>query len=252
MIGHHAALFAAYAAALAGWAALAARVPSLWSPVAPPTFRAPWREVAWALVATAAVVTVGMTYSRGWLLPATSTHRPALDVLNQLLIFSPYLLLLLIRRQRPDTAWLRTNGVPYRVAAGLALALVALLIYALVRTGIRSWPALALSVYQPSHVSNCAQVLLEDIGIAILFVRIRAAMGLRWTLVLVAAFFAAAHVPALLAAGAGPAELLPLLGDLCLGVAVLSVVQRSQDVWWFWMVHFALDMTQFFPGATAV
>ena len=21
---------------------------------------------------------------------------------------------------------------------------------------------------------------------------------------------------------------------------------RSRDVWWFWMVHFALDMTQFF------
>jgi hypothetical protein len=33
-----------------------------------------------------------------------------------------------------------------------------------------------------------------------------------------------------------------------LGVLALAVLYRSRDVWWFWMVHFALDMTQFFRG----
>ena len=33
-----------------------------------------------------------------------------------------------------------------------------------------------------------------------------------------------------------------------LGVLMLTLLQRLRDVWWFWMVHFALDMTQFFAG----
>jgi hypothetical protein len=33
--------------------------------------------------------------------------------------------------------------------------------------------------------------------------------------------------------------------DVVLAVAVVAVVQRSADVWWFWGVHFAMDMTQY-------
>ncbi len=39
-----------------------------------------------------------------------------------------------------------------------------------------------------------------------------------------------------------------------LGVLVLVVLRRSQDIWWFWCVHFALDMMQFdaLPAAGAL
>jgi hypothetical protein len=89
------------------------------------------------------------------------------------------------------------------------------------------------------------QVLLADVSIAVLFVRFRAALGLRGALLVVAALFAAAHIPGLLANGAATSDIVALSGDAGLGVLALAVLHRSRDVWWFWMVHFALDMTQF-------
>ena len=248
MISHHLALFIAYAGGLVAWRLLALRLPSLWPAVPSPNFTKPWLEVAWAFLAVFAVLGIGTLYSQHRLLPATHHHRPALDAVNQVLIYSPFFVLLLVRRQGLSTAWLPTRRIPHRIAIGLAVALLALAIYSVTRIGLAAYPRLLGSVYAPRHISDLVQVLLEDIGIAILFVRMRAALGLRWTLLLVAILFAAAHIPGLLAAGAGPANLLALFADAGLGVLALIFLQRAQDVWWFWMLHFALDMTQFFQA----
>lgn len=250
-MSHHAALLVAYAVALAAALGLARALPRLWPAPAAAPFAHPWCEVAWALAAGVAVLGIGMLYARGWLLPATSRHRPGLDALNQLLIYAPFPLLLVLRRQGTETAWLPRNGIAARVAIGFALALLSLSVYAAVRPGLGEWPALVGQVYRPAHVTHLVQVLLEDVAIAILFVRVRQAMGLRGALLLVAALFAAAHIPGLLARGAAARDLLPLLGDVGLGVLALSVLSRLRDVWWFWMVHFALDMTQFYSSGAA-
>jgi hypothetical protein len=243
--GHYTALLLAYAAALLAMSVIARRAPQLWPAPEAASFAHPWRELAWAVAAVAAVLAIGMLYSRGWLLPATSTHRPALDAVNQVVIYAPFLLLLVVRRHGLDTAWLPTRGVLARIAIGLGLALLALFAYALARSGPGAWPRLVADVYAPRHVSHLVQVLLEDVSIAILFVRLRGALGSRWTLVLVAVLFAAAHVPGMLASEADASSLWQLSGDVVLGVLALTVLQRLRDVWWFWMVHFALDMTQF-------
>jgi hypothetical protein len=52
----------------------------------------------------------------------------------------------------------------------------------------------------------------------------------------------------MLSGGADASAPWHLLGDVALGVLALTLLQRLRDVWWFWMVHFALDMTQFFAG----
>ena len=251
MITHHVGLLVAYLGALLAWLGFRSWAPQLWRPGPDPVFGSPWREVAWALVAPATVIGIGMLYSRGWLLPATSRHRPALDALNQLLIYSPVPLLLVVRRQGLETAWLPTRRILSRVGAGLVLAFFALFLYALVRTGLQAWPDLVVHTYQPRHISYLVQVLLEDVGIAVLFVRFRAALGLRGTLVVVATLFAAAHLPGLMANGVAMRDIMALFGDAGLGVLALAVLHRSKDVWWFWMVHFALDMTQFFQAPAA-
>lgn len=73
----------------------------------------------------------------------------------------------------------------------------------------------------------------------------RAATGSRWAIGLVAALFAAAHIPGMIANGVELTEFAYLLLDAALVIAVFSVVQRAADVWWFWGVHFAMDMMQF-------
>ena len=76
--------------------------------------------------------------------------------------------------------------------------------------------------------------------------RFRAAIGLTKTIVLVAVLFAAGHIPSLLATGAAVEDLIALLADAGLAIAVLCVLQRLADIWWLWCVHFAMDMMQFY------
>ena len=242
---HYAGLLVSYAVALFAMSGISRHVPRLWPAPQAVAFAHPWRELGLALIAAAAVIAIGMLYTRGWLLPATGTVRPALDAINQIAIYAPFPVLLVLRGQRLDTAWLPTRDVLPRLAIGLGLAQLALLSYAVVRTGLAAWPRLVASVYAPEHISHLVQVLLEEVSLAIVFVRLRGALG-RWTLVVVATLFAAAHLPGMLAAGADASSLWRLSGDVVLGILALALLQRVRDVWWFWMVHFALDMTQFF------
>lgn len=78
-----------------------------------------------------------------------------------------------------------------------------------------------------------------------LAVRFNAALRRPWaTAVIVALLFAGGHIPAQLANGLAPSEMLYLVFDFVLAAGVIGVVQRSADIWWFWCVHFAIDMTQ--------
>ncbi|AHG89172.1 hypothetical protein J421_1635 [Gemmatirosa kalamazoonensis] len=137
------------------------------------------------------------------------------------------------------------DRIPARTAVGLVLALLAIAAFTTARPIGGAWGAVVSRVYRPANLAILAQVLLEDVSIAILFVRLRAALGLRTTVALVAVLFAAGHVPTLLATGAAASEVARLALDAALGVGVVSVLQRSADVWWFWQVHFAMDMMQF-------
>jgi hypothetical protein len=168
------------------------------------------------------------------------------DSINHLIIFSPFLLLLRLRKHPISSAWLTTNRFWLRFVIGLTLALIAILVFTLLRRDSSSWLQVVPRVYNYQNLSHLTQVLLEDIAIAILFVRLRAAIGLRGGIILVAALFALAHIPAMLSGGAGVNELSSLVLDTLLGVGVIFVVQRSADIIWFWCIHFAMDMMQFY------
>jgi hypothetical protein len=132
-----------------------------------------------------------------------------------------------------------------RLLVGLVLACVSVTAYAILRAGADA-PWVVLSrIWRYEHVDKMAQVFLEDLTIAILFVRLAGAIGSRWATVIVACLFAAGHIPAMVSEGATWVELAGLLRDAGLGVAVILVLQRSRDVAWFWCIHFCLDMTQF-------
>lgn len=87
---------------------------------------------------------------------------------------------------------------------------------------------------------------MEDITIAIIFVRLRAWIGTWWSIGIVAVLFAAGHIPAMINQGVSLSEFSNLFLDTALGVGVLGVLQRARDIWWFWFVHFAMDMMQYY------
>ncbi len=128
---------------------------------------------------------------------------------------------------------------------GVGLASLAVTAYSLLRQGADPPWVLLGRIWRYQHVDNMVQVFLEDLAIAIVFVRLAAAIGNRWATLVVACLFAAGHIPAMVSQGATWLELAGLLRDAGLGVAVMLVLQRSRDVVWFWCIHFCLDMTQF-------
>ena len=128
---------------------------------------------------------------------------------------------------------------------GVVLASLAVAAYSLLRDGADAPWVLFGRIWRYEHLDEMVQVFLEDLTIAILFVRMAGAIGNRWATVVVACLFAAGHVPAMVSEGVTWLELTGLLRDAGLGVAVILVLQRSRDVVWFWCIHFCLDMTQF-------
>lgn len=245
-LSHHHALLAAYAVTMACWDRVAHRARGLWPACPTPSFARPWREVGVVLLAIVATLAIGQLYVRHWLLPAAGSVQHLVDALNQLIIFAPILLVPVVRKQGWDSAWLPRSRVWLRVAAGVFLSLIAVLVFTTAREGSDKFHDVVPRVYHPQNLSYLVQVLCEDIAIAILFVRLRAALGRGRAIGLVAILFAAAHIPALIADGASAGDLLGLVLDAGLGVLVLWFVQRSSDVWWFWLVHFSLDMMQFY------
>ena len=243
VIDHHIGLLAGYGVACAGILALARFRPDLWPRRDHPTFKRPWLEVGAALLGIAGIIAMGQAWQRGWMLPETNALA---TIVNQIAIFAPLLLVPIIRRQGFDTAWIQRDRWPVRIAVGLALAGIALVAYTVTTRGIAAVPRVFSETYDADRLVHIVQVLLEDIAIAILLVRLGAAIRRPLVgVVLVAALFSLAHIPALTADGAGPSEYALLLGDIALGLIVLSAVYRTQDILWLWPVHATLDLSQF-------
>lgn len=239
----------AYAATCAMWWGLSGLIP-LWRDAQRPHFAHPWREVGIVLLALVGTLLLGQLWVRGIRLNMPGRWAPLGESINQIIIFAPVVGVPILRRQGLASAWIRVDRIAVRLAIGFALALVALLLYSTLERGAASWPDAVSGVFAPSRAHVAVQVLLEDVAIAILFVRLAAAMRPRPAILIVAALFAAAHIPSMIARGDTTAELAALLRDAGLAVLVVGTAWRSADIAWVWPVHYALDMTQFLGRAT--
>lgn len=240
-----------YIGIIAGYAAATALVWLLWlaarTVIAAPervAFQRPWLEVGLVVVAAAMTIGVGQAYMRGLLL---ADEGVALRTANQALIFAPLLLLLLIRQPGPRGAGLPFGRPMLGLLIGLGLAGGAVALYAIVRGFDMS--AVFASVIDADNIPHAAQVLFEDIAVAALLLRMGAAIGGRWSIGVVAALFAAAHIPAMLANGVAANEFAALLLDTGVGVMLLGGVLATRSIWWLWPLHTAMDLTQFYEPA---
>ena len=243
---HYEALLAAYTFALLAWAGAWQLFPQLWPQAPAFNFRRPWIEVGWVVAALAGTLAIGQLYARHWLLPTGGRLGPIFEGIDQLLIFSPFLLLLFLRKQPLRSAWIKSDHVVARIFIGLVLALLAIRVFTLVRAGSDGFATVVARVYSVQNLGYAAQVFLEDAAIAMLMVRLGACLRPRNTILLTAALFSAVHIPALIATGVPTRELANLILDFGLAAGAIAAVQRSADIWWFWGIHFAMDMMQFY------
>ena len=243
-MGHTEVLAIAYGTVCLLWLALSRLLPYWRAPVRP-SFEHPWREVGYALLAALLVIGLGQLWLRGVRLPNDTAWRPVFESINQIVIFSPMLLLLLLRRQPLTSAWLPGRNVPPRLAIGLGLAVIALAIYTALERGAPGIQSALPRVFDPGKSHVAVQVLLVGVAIAILLVRLGAALTNKWAVIVVAALFAGGHIPTMVSEGTSSAQLIGLLRDFGLGILVVGTAVRGADILWLWPVHYALDMTQF-------
>jgi hypothetical protein len=196
---HYPPLVIAYLIGVGGWLAVSRIAPQLWPHEPAERFAHPWREFGIALVGATGILAVGQLWSRGIRLPEQGAFGPVFGAINQILIFAPILLVVVIRRQSWATAWLPRRRISLRLLVGLMLASLAVTAYSLLRAEADAPWVLLGRIWRYEQVSQ----------------------GATWS------------------------ELVLLLRDAGLGVAVVVVLQRSRDVAWFWCLHFCLDMTQF-------
>lgn len=241
---HYISLVAGYSLVVALWFTLNHFFPTLWRHQDKVSFNRPHLEFVYAIIAVIAIIGIGQLYSRDLLIPADG--NVFLDAINQLIIFSPTLVLILLRKQSVETLWLPKSKVALRILVGFLLALCSVTVYWLTRSEASGLGKILSNIYHYQNISYLVQVFMEDITIALIFVRLSAWIGTKWSIVLVAVLFSAGHIPAFLTNGASLIDLSSLILDTFLGVLVLTAVAKSRDVWWFFMVHFAMDMTQFY------
>lgn len=249
--GHYTPLALSYLVGLGGWLLAARLLPGVWPPETVSPFPHPWRELGIALAGGVGVVAMGQLWSAGIRLPEDGAAGPLLGTINQAFIFAPILAVPAWRRQPWSSAWLPSSRIATRLLVGLAISTLAVGAYSLLRQGADPPWILLGRIWRYDRIDEMAQVLFEDLTIAILFVRLAGAIGGSRATVGVACLFAAGHVPAMLSGGATGPELAGLVRDAALGVAVILVLRRSRDVLWFWCLHFCLDLTQF-AGVTGV
>ena len=240
-MSHSLFLVVGYATACALWWAVSRVVP-LWRNPPRPTFAKPWREVLFVLLGVVGTLLLGQLWSRGIRL---NTENPVTESVNQIIIFAPILLVPILRRDGWASAWIQWHKWWLRVLIGFFIALIVLFMFTRLESAEPSFFMAFHTIYVPWKAHVAVQVLLEDVAIAILFVRLAAAMGHRKAIVGVALLFAVAHVPAMISQGASASDLVGLVRDFGLGLLVLGTAWRSADIMWLWPIHFTLDMTQF-------
>ena len=237
-------LVTAYLVVCGGWLALATWRPALWPPATPPSTDHPYRDAALAILAIAGVLLLGQAYRAGYLLPTSGESVGRLAwVVDNLLIYSPIALVLAIRRQSPRTVYLSADALATKVAFGLGLGVLSVLLFLLLRGEPGRVMEILASAFEGKRGANFVPVFLEGVALAFAFVRLRWAMGLWPALVLPAVLFALAHVPGQIQEGRVLAEMAAffVLNSVLVSL-ILYVAQRSQDVIWLGIVHYLMDI----------
>jgi hypothetical protein len=210
-------------------------------PKAPPR---PWRDVGLALTAAAAVLALGEAYRRRWLLPAADGWRGLLLFdCNQLIIFAPVFVVMLVRGQGLDTALVPRMAWGMRFLVGALLGLLGSVVLLGMRGELAKGPALLLDAVSLRSLAHFLPVFLEGVGIAFLFVRLRWAMGPWRALLVPSLLFAAAHVPRDIQEGHSPGHVIAFfVFNTLLPLVILGAVVRARDVVTLGVAHYVMDV----------
>lgn len=204
----------------------------------------PYWDLALVIAAGAGIFLLGGAYRAGWLLPTGSSAAGRLGwMADNLIIYSPIAAVLLVRRQSPRTIFLSPVRLPEKIALGLVLGIVAVVVYSAPRGELSEVPRYLASALRTEKLVDFLPVFLEGVALAFAFVRLRWVVGTAAAIAIPSLLFAAAHVPGQLAADRDAVHVAVFfVFNTALPAAILWTVQRSRDVIWIGLVHYLMDI----------
>lgn len=211
-----------------------------------------WRGLIILFGAGVVTLLIGRLYSAGMLIPPFTLGKIRIgESINQLLIYSPFLVYATLLIRKKGEIWLPVDKWQNRILTGLVLSGVAVLTFT-VLSNKRDIGSVLTDVYNIKNFHFAIQIFLEDLLIAMLLAAFNRAVGNRGTLiglVVVSCLFAYGHLPSKLEEGTGLiTAMTDLTFDALLGIGICYSILRSKDFLWFWPIHFAMDMMQFYSG----
>lgn len=206
----------------------------------------PWADFGISLVAAFAILGIGQAYTSGWLIPTGGNsiiNQLIVWPLNNVLIFSPIIIALVLRKQSMKTIFISKEGLFLKLVFGLVASFTGILIFTGIRSEISRVPEILTSAVSIEALSNFPAIFFENIALAFLFVRLKWAIGIRWAIAIPSILFAFAHVPGSIAEGDPIGHILTfffLTGGLT--TFILYTAYRSRDIIWLGLVHYLMDV----------
>ncbi len=235
-------LVVAYLSACLAWVIATRLRPKLWPPAAGLSTDRHWLDLGLATAAILCIWGLNQAHRGGHLLhPGGSAIAPLATALNQIIIFSPIVVVLAVRGQGPATVLLQPANLPVKLISGLLLGLMASAIFLWMSGRLGDLPGALLSAVSPPSLERGLRVFLECAAVAFLFVRVRWSFGLAAALLVPSLFYAVAQVPRQLDAHMPAPEIVIYFAlNTLVPAGILYVVQLSGDVIWFAIIRFLL------------
>ncbi len=204
-----------------------------------------WIDLILALVACFGVIAVGQVYSAGLLIPKPDhkVGRALIWGLNNVIIFSPIFITIILRKQSLNTLFLSGNNFIHKSLFGIAASLIGVFLFVVLRSEVGRFPEILKDAFTVQSLSNFPAIFFENVALAFLFVRLRWAIGLKWSIIIPAILFASAHIPGSIAEGDPWSHIMTfffLTGSLT--TVILYTAYRSRDIIWLGFVHYFMDV----------
>lgn len=218
--------------------------PSFWPNVTISRPQKPWKDMLYALLAVAGILGLGQLWRAQLLLPTPEQEGLlAFSVwwINNLIIFSPVFITVLLRKQKLNTVFLSFSGFPVKIGFGLLTSFLGVELYMLFNGG-HAWEIMKKGL-EYENFKNFLPVFLEGVGLAFLFVRLKWVVGLKWAIAIPAVLFSLAHIPrALVNETALELVIVDSILTALVTVIVFATTARSRDIIWLGILHYFLDI----------
>lgn len=205
----------------------------------------PGKEFILALLAAIGILLIGQVYSAGYLIPRTGSIylNYLIWPLNNILIFSPIILFLIMRKQGLNTIFISGTDFWKKIGFGIVTSLAGILLFLALRGEIGRLQEIATNAIRFKTLSNFPAIFFENIALAFLFVRLKWVTNIRWAIAIPSILFAFAHIPGSIAEGDPWSHIVIfffLTGSLT--TFILYTAFRSRDIIWLGVVHYMMDV----------